>query len=179
MRLFLAIDLPDEAKKAVEKQLLPLQREYPYFKWVDSLNYHITLHFFGDVAKPDKIIRFMNELVYDIPQFYLYSSELGLFIKDKITLYVEFQRNKALEKMVKRIKERSALGTSRKFVSHLTFSRYRIPSKQQYLLIKKKLKNFDPDIEFKVETIILFESIPGIQKPVYKKIAEFPLIIET
>lgn len=179
MRLFLAIDLPNEAKKTVEQQLLPLQREYPYFKWVDSMNYHITLHFFGDVGSPDRIIQSMNDLVYDMPSFYLYSSELGLFIKDKITLYVEFQRNKTLEKLVKRIKERSALGTSRKFVSHLTFSRYRIPSKQQYLLIKKKLKNFTPDIEFKVKTITLFESIPGIQKPVYKKIAEFPLLIET
>lgn len=179
MRLFLAIDLPEEAKKTVEEQLLPLQREYPYFRWVDAVNYHITLHFFGDVSSPDKIIQFMNELVYDIPLFYLYSSELGLFIKDNITLYIEFKRNKILEGLIKRIKEKSALGTSRRFLSHLTFSRYRIPSKQQYLLIKKKLKNFTLDIEFKVETITLFESILGTQKPVYKKIAEFPLLIET
>ncbi len=179
MRLFLAIDLPDEAKKAVEKQLLPLKREYADFRWVEPENLHLTLHFFGDVKNSDKIVEFMNDLVFDIPTFHLYSSELGLFIKNNITLYIGFQRNKILERVVRGIKERSALGTSRKFVSHLTFSRYRIPSKQQYLLIKKKLKNFALDIEFKVQTITLFESIPGTQKPVYKKIAEFPLLIES
>ncbi len=179
MRLFLAIDLPTETKKTIEKELRPLHQQYPNFRWVEQNNYHLTLHFFGDVKSPDGIIRFMNELVYDIPSFYLYSSKLGLFIKDNITLYIGFHRNKTLEGLVKRIKEKSALGTSRKFVSHLTFGRYRIPSKQQYLLLKKKLKNFVLDIEFKVQTITLFESIIGTPKPVYKKIAEFPLLNET
>ncbi len=178
MRLFLAIDLPGLAKRQVANQLLRFKREYPYFRWVEAANYHLTLHFFGEVSSADKISRFMNDLVYDTPSFYLYSLGLDLFIKDNIALYLEFKRNKILEKLVRRIKEKSALGTSssRKFVSHLTFSRYRIPSKQQYLLIKKKLKNFIPDIEFKVTTITLFESVPGFQKPVYKKIAEFPLL---
>lgn len=178
MRLFLAIDLPGQAKKSIEKQLETFHNEYPYFRWVESVNYHLTLHFFGDVSSPDKIMEWMNDLVYDIPSFYLYSSELGLFMKDNLTLYVRFQRNKILESLVKRIKERSALGTSRKFVSHLTFGRYKIPSKQQYLLLKKKLKKFDLDTDFKVETITLFESVLGTQKPVYKKIAEFPLLNE-
>lgn len=178
MRLFLAIDLPEETKKRVNAQLEPFYRQYPDFRWVDQANFHITLHFFGDVSNPDKIIKFMNELVFDIPSFYLYVADLDLFIKDNITLYIRFHRNKILEELVKRIKERSALGTSRKFVSHLTFGRYRIPSKQQYLLIKKKLKNFKLDTEFKVDAITLFESIAGTQKPVYKKIAEFPLLSE-
>lgn len=178
MRLFLAIDLPEATKKSVEKQLSPLRKQYPSFRWVDPENYHLTLHFFGDVRSADKISQWMSDLVYDVPSFYLYSLELGLFIKDSLTLYIGFQRNKILERLVKRIKERSALGTSRRFVSHLTFGRYRIPSKQQYLLIKKKLKNFALDIEFKVESITLFESVLGTQKPVYKKIVEFPLLTE-
>jgi 2'-5' RNA ligase len=147
MRLFLAIDLPPEAKKSVARQLADLRREYPYFRWVDPENYHLTLHFFGDV-KPEKINQWMSDLVYDMPTFYLYSSELDLFIKDNLTLYIGFYRNKELEGLVKKIKEKSALGTSRRFVSHLTFGRYRIPSKQQYLLIKKKLKKSSLDVEF-------------------------------
>ncbi len=178
MRLFLAIDLPGETKKAIAGQLKSFQQQYPNFRWVESSNYHLTLHFFGDISKQDKIIQFMNDLVYDIPSFYLYSAELGLFIKDSITLYIGFQRNKLLEQLVKKIKEKSALGTSRKFVSHLTFGRSRIPSKQQYLLLKKKLKNFPLEIEFKVKSITLFESVLGTPKPVYKKIAEFPLLME-
>jgi len=178
MRLFLAIDLPEDVKKNIEKQLISFRREYPYFRWVETPNLHMTLHFFGEVGDSDKINKLLEELLYDIPTFYLYSSKLGLFIKDNITLYISFYKNKTLENIVKRIKERSAKSTSRSFVPHLTFSRYRIPSKQQYLLIKKKLKNFALDAEFKVEKLTLFESVIGTPKPVYKKIAEYPLLSE-
>ncbi len=175
MRLFLAIELPQTIKRKLTKQLRPLQQEYPYIKWTSPENYHLTLHFFGD-EKPEFLKQILEEILYDAQEFYMYSSRADLFIKDNITIYIGFQRNKPLEKIAREIKERSAQGTSRKFIPHLTVGRYKIPSKQQYFLLKKKLQNLPVDIEFKVDKLILFDSILGKPKPTYKQITEFPLL---
>lgn len=176
MRTFLAIDLPQKIKKSLHSQLGKLYKEYPDIRWVSPENFHVTLHFFGEIGDPKREIEHIEESIYDVPSFHLYSSEAGLFIRHKITLYVEFQRNKTLERLVKAVREKLQLPHDKRFVPHLTIGRYRIPSKQQYLLMKKKLKNLQIDIDFEINTIILFESILESNKPIYKKIAKFSLL---
>ena len=179
MRLFLAIDLPPASKQKLHDQLKSIYQEYPYIRWVGQENFHITLHFFGEVNKADTIIKGMHDIVYDVPSFQLYSGETDLFIKNKITIYLGFARNKILEKLVEDIKARLAFPSEVKFIPHLALGRYRIPSKQQYLLLKKKIEHLKIDIDFTISHIILFESILETQKPVYKKVAKFSLFRET
>src|SRR5438477_13126131 len=105
MRLFLAINLPSDIKRKISKQIDKLKKEYPYFRFVTEENYHITLHFFGEIANPDKIIKKINDAIYDISPFFLYSFEANLFQRGKITIYLGFQRNKVIEKLVDEIKE--------------------------------------------------------------------------
>lgn len=175
MRLFLAIDLPAKAKHKLYNQLRSLREDYPDFRWVGEENYHITLHFFGEKSSADKIIGQINDSIYDTAPFHLYSFNTDLFIRGKIIIHLSFRRNKILERLVEELKNRLSLPSETRFVPHLTIGRYRIPSKQQYLHLKKKLKNLSIDISFEVTKLILFDSILESQKPAYKVVAEFPL----
>jgi len=179
MRLFLAIDLPKKTKKDLELQTREIKKDYPQFSWVSPDNYHITAHFFGEVKDKKRIKERIKNILYDQGDFYLYSLKAGLFINTKITIYLEFRREKKIEKLAAKIS--SSFGETfvrRKFLPHLTLARTRIPSKQQYFVIKKRLEKLKIDLQFHVKEVYLFQSILGGKKPVYKKLARFPLIKE-
>lgn len=178
MRLFLAIDLPEDIQTKLDKKLDAFRKEYPYLSWVSKENFHITLQFLGEVDTIEKIVPKIETAVYDIPSFYLYTSEADLFINNRITMYVTFNREKKLELLADKVREQLEMREDKKFIPHLTFARYRVPSKQQYFLIKKKLASLELDIEFLVNKIYLFESILGGKKPIYEKRAEFMLLSE-
>ncbi len=175
MRLFLAIDLPSNVKNKLHKQLKTLREDYPDYRWVTEENYHITIHFFGEKKSADKITQQITDATYYASPFHLYSFKTDLFMRGKIIIYLSFKRNKILEKLVDELKVRLSLPNDSRFVPHLTIGRYRIPSKQQYLHLKKKLKNLSIDISFEVRKLLLFESILESKKPIYKVVAEFPL----
>lgn len=177
MRLFLAINLPDSVKSSLHTQLRPLQQEYRQFLWTPPENYHITIHFFGEVVpiEVSKIKEKMEQIVFDIPPFHLFALGCDLFIHRKIALYLAFKRNKMLEEIAEKVKREFQAHEPTQFISHLTVGRYKIPSKQQYLLLKKKLNNLPVDIEFPVNAVTLFESVPERKSPVYKNIADFVL----
>ncbi len=175
MRLFLAIEIPEEIKQDIFKELASLQREYPYFRWTPPENYHITIHFFGNVSSAERYQHSIDELTYAIPPFYMYSSKAKLFMRENLTIFLQFQRVKLLESLVKALRKKYNVPSNRKFTPHISFARAKIPSKQQYLLLKKKLKKLNIDAKFNVESFVLLESILGTEKPFYKTITEFSL----
>lgn len=175
MRLFLAIDLPSAVKIKLAGQLRELKADYKYLRWLPEKSYHATLLFFGEITKPDKIIKGVEEIVYDIPSTHLYSQSAGIFVKSKITLYLELRRDKNIEKLVEEVRERLNMKSNKKFVLHLTLARYKLPSKQQYFVLKKRLAAIPIDIDFAVSKIYLYESILDHGKPLYKKVATFHL----
>ncbi len=175
MRLFLAIDLPKQAKQSIASQLENFKKEYPYFRWVDESRLHITLHFFGDRKDEKRLVEQIENAVYDVEPFRLYASEANLFIKNTIVLHLTFQRNRTLERLVAQIREKFQIDSKIRYVPHLTIARYRIPSKQQYLLIKKKVGRLNIDVVFEITQITLFNSVIESEKPLYKTIASIPL----
>lgn len=170
MRLFLAIELPIKIKSKLSKQLKEIKKDYPQFNWIPEENYHLTLHFFGDVVSLPKLIDRLKEELYDKESFYLYSTNCGVFINKKIILYLGFRKEKKL------LIIEDIIGNKKNFIPHLTFARCRIPSKQQYYVLKKKIEKLKINIEFPVKELTLFESLPNGKYPIYKKIAHFPLI---
>lgn len=178
MRLFLAIDLPSVVKKQLERQLKEIKQVYPDFNWVAVENFHITLHFYGERSDDEKIIEQLKKVLFDQESFYLYSSRVNLFINRKIVIYLEFRREKKLEQLVEKIRTTFPPGSyqERKIIPHLTLARCRIPSKQQYFVLKKMLKKLTINISFPVKKVILFESILGGRKPIYKKRDEINLL---
>lgn len=182
MRTFLAIDIPTPIQEKLAKQLSELKEDYQQFSWVSPENFHITLQFFGEVENIEKLKKKIETAVYDIPAFHMFSQGADVFIHHKIVLHVLFQRQKIVEELVERV--RNAVGQVEhysqqyKFVPHVTIARSKIPSKQQYFHLKKKLERMDIDIDFPVNKIFLYQSILESQAPVYKKLVEFPLVLE-
>ncbi len=50
MRVFAALPLPGSALRALDGVVQPLRRAHPRLRWVAPDNYHITLHFFGELG---------------------------------------------------------------------------------------------------------------------------------
>ncbi len=178
MRLFVAIDLPLSVKKKVEKELVKIKQLYPDFRWVPRENFHITLQFYGERKDEEKIKEQLERSLFDQQSFYLYSTYVGLFINKKIVIYLGFRREKKLEQLVDKVK--AAVTTNsygeKKFIPHLTLARCRIPSKQQYFALKKRLSKLKINISFPVKKVTLFESILEGKAATYKKKGEIFLI---
>lgn len=179
MRLFLAIDLPEAAKAALAQQLVPLQKEYPVFNWVQPQNYHLTVHFFGETPKSKEIIEKTKQILYDQEQFYLYATEIDFFMKKNvnITIYLTFRRERLLEELIGKARDafEQEFRETNPFVPHITLARCRIPSRQQYFHMKKKIQRVGIDLEFPVKAVTLFESIISDRKPVYREVVRIPL----
>jgi len=170
MKLFLAIDLSSKIKAEIESQLEPLKKEYPQFTWIPSKNYHITIHFYGEVKDEKKLVERLKTELFDKESFYLYGGKLDLFMHDKIIIFLKFYKEKKLFLIEKELADK------KDFVPHLTFGRCKIPSKQQYFVLKKRLTKSNVDISFPVKELILFQTISNGQFPHYKKLAKIPLL---
>jgi 2'-5' RNA ligase len=177
MRLFIGIEVPDEVKKQVTKQLNVFQNKHKDFNWTIPENYHITVHFLGEVAPEylNPLKKKIEESLFELPTFHLFSGECDLFMRHNITIYMGFSREKKLEHVVERINTVFASHSEQKYLPHLTLAKYRIPSKQQYLALKKEVEHLELEVDFPVDSIYLYESKLGGRNPVYEKIHEFKL----
>lgn len=177
MRLFLAIELSDKIKQELESQLEDIKKQHPDFTWVTPENFHITVHFFGEMYDAAILKKKIKDLLYDQEEFHLYSANVDVFAHQKLLMYLNFRREKKLEGLADKIRN-NFIGpyVDQKFVPHLTIGRGRRSSKQQYFVLKKRVEKIPIDIAFKVNKVVLFESILTGKKPVYKKLASFSLI---
>ena len=177
MRLFLAIELPDKIKDQIDLGLTEIKKQYQDYRWVPKEKYHITIEFFGETEKFEMIKKTITDLIYDQPSFYLYSTDVDLFINKNIKMFLNFRREKKLETLSEIIKQKFNIEVKNniKFIPRLTIGRTRISSKQQYFVLKKRLKEIMVNVEFPVKKIILFDSI-STGTPIFKKVAQFPLI---
>jgi len=152
MKLFLAIELSDKTKKEITDQLTGFKKTYPQFQWEPTKNYDILVHTFGEFSNHKTIIDKLESALFDKKIFYLYSREVGLTIQSKITLYLYFMREKEIERISEGIREEFQVTQDLgKYFPRLTLANYKIPSKQQYFVIKKRLASLDIDLSFKIK----------------------------
>jgi 2'-5' RNA ligase len=135
IRSFIAIELPEEAKKGLARLRKGLERdEHKFVKWVDPESIHLTLKFLGDIPsrRVTEITEAMKKAVQGISPFSLEISGLGAFpnLKQVRVLWVgvggELDRLSTLQQNVD--SGLAALGFAkeeRPFVPHLTLARIR------------------------------------------------------
>ena len=158
MKMQLMIELSDETRKQIVEQLADFRKLYPQFQWEKIENYYILVHSFGEFSDKKRTIDKLETALFDKNLFYLYSFEVALTIGNNIVLFMDFKREKEIERISESIKRISTrLESSEKFVPRLILAKYKIPSKQQYFVIKKRLSNLEVDISFKVNKLSLFE----------------------
>jgi 2'-5' RNA ligase len=178
MKLFLGINLPEDAIQKVYEQTDPIRRDYPDFNWVPTDNLHVTLYHIGEVAdtKIPLVVEYVENSIYDVEKTHLFARATDLFINTKqIILYMSFLRNKVIEDVHERMLTLFEDKSTKKYIPHLTMARYKIPSKQQYFHLKKKLHDLDVELDFSVTQIHLYQSIDRARNPLYNIIKSFPL----
>jgi len=151
MKTQLMIELSDKTKKQIVDQLADFRKLYPQFQWGRIEDYNILVHSFGEFSDKKSTIKLLETALYDKNTFYLYSFEVAMTIQNNISIFIDFRREKEIERISESINE------VEKFVPRLILAKYKIPSKQQYFVIKKRLSNIEVDISFKVNKLSLFE----------------------
>ena len=51
-RLFLGVEIPDDAKRAIAAAIEPLREVFPRVRWLPAANWHVTLKFLGPTLSP-------------------------------------------------------------------------------------------------------------------------------
>ena len=178
MKLFLAIDIPNQVKKQISEQIEPLKKDNPFFSWLPEHNYLLNVYTLGDVEKVklEPVKQRISDLLYASEGFHMFSLAVEMTISQKITIYMSFKRQKKLELIESIIASELHAKQNYKYVPQLTIARWKIPSKQQYFHLQNKLENMIVNIEFPVPYISLYQNIDQPDAPVYDKITEFPLL---
>jgi 2'-5' RNA ligase len=135
IRSFIAIELPEEAKKGLARLRKELERdEHKFVKWVDPGGIHLTLKFLGNIPskRVTEITEAMEKAAQGISPFHLEISGLGAFpsLKQARVFWVGIGgETDKLSKLQQSIDSAlAALGFAkeeRPFVPHLTLARTR------------------------------------------------------
>lgn len=177
MRLFLGIELPQAERESLYKQLIPLIRKYPSFKWTHPDLYHATLQFFGEVEDVKKLSESIKTTLFDKERFTLYGLGLGLFQTTELVLHMTYRREKKVDEIVKSLETTyPTFVKQRAFVFHTCIGRAPRSSKQQFFLLRKILENTEIDISYPVNSLILFASSKNSEGRKFIKVEEFPLL---
>ncbi len=182
-RIFVAIDISDEARHEVSNYISELRREFPDIKvgWDRPEKLHLTLKFLGDADDEQikklceiclKISSEISDLKFEITKTGVFSSPqnarvLWLGIKGDVE---ELRKiNSILESECEKIgfeKEK------RNYRPHLTIGRIREP-KKAFELAKAHLENKFEPVGFEVSEIVIYESELRPTGSVFQKIKGF------
>ncbi len=172
MRSFIAIDLPENVKKEIQK----IQAQLPDFlgKKIETGNLHLTLKFLGEIDE-DKIKTVKEKLkIINTASFDLEIDGAGVFSPSYIRIvWLHIKGAEVLQKVVD-----SVLGDifkpEERFMGHLTVARVKnIKNKKEFLENIKKIEI--PTMKFKARCFRLMKSDLRPEGPVYSVLEEYDL----
>lgn len=176
MRLFIAIEFPDDVKKA----LIRLRKDIPGARWVPAEHIHLTLAFLGEV---DETIlgRLTGELSHiQSPAFNLCFTGTGCFPDRRRprVLWVGLEPEPRLNVLAAKV--RAAVlacdipQEERPFTPHVTLARLKLPaSRDAGAFLDQHIKKILPPLS--VREFTLFQSRLTPQAAVHIPIKIFPL----
>jgi 2'-5' RNA ligase len=184
-RLFIAIDISEEARVAASAYINRLKNEWPGYRisWTKPENLHLTLKFLGDVEEK-RIVEIANAIgkaAIGASNFQLEASGTGVFPsarKPKV-LWLGFKEESGnLESLAERLEEKcEEIGfpkDERKFSPHLTIVRVRDPRSAR-LLADLHVKNEFGSVRFNVNRVVLYESKLDPNGSIYTPLSSAPL----
>lgn len=136
MRLFIAIQLSEEMKKALTACMHDLKKQGVEGNYVPARNLHMTLAFIGEYDDPVRVKRIIESV--PLPPFRLSFSEKGNFGN---LIWIGVKGNQKLKTYVKNLRE--ALKAAEvpvdhdKFVPHITLIRKAVWKKEYHVQVKK------------------------------------------
>lgn len=81
MRLFIAIDFPEDIKEILLQKIELFKKSFPEFKWIKKPALHLTIKFIGETepALAQEIPSRLKDALNKMPSFSLSTSQLGFF----------------------------------------------------------------------------------------------------
>ena len=184
MRVFIAIELPQEIKDTLGRLQAKLKAAGADVKWVDPKNIHLTLKFLGEIDEQisDRVSTKLAEICFGRKQFNLSLSSCGAFpnINSPRVIWAGIEQgDKEIKTIADAIETQlesiGILKESREFSSHITLGRTRSSKNRQELaktlseLSTKPLKD-----QFPASKITLFKSTLTPLGPIYETLQDFP-----
>jgi 2'-5' RNA ligase len=177
MRLFVAVDVPATARRALSTAITPLRQRHDGLRWARAASWHITLAFLGEVSVGGRI-RAVNALhratAWATPCPVTLTGRLGRF-GDRVLWAALEPDDDSLRMLVDDIRrelEASGLPVDdRPFRAHLTLARGR---RGQTMPRQRTLAAPGLPCRWLVATVVLMSSRPG-QRNGYRTIATWPL----
>jgi RNA 2',3'-cyclic 3'-phosphodiesterase len=178
LRLFVAIDVAEAAKDAVDEAFRPWREEFPRARWVPRENWHVTLKFLGRTWPrlrewvPERV----EAAVRDVPSFPIRLAGVGSFPSRRRgrVLWAGVDDADRLAEVATRLDE--ALRDefepeARPFHAHLTVARSDPPVQLPPAYAETPLGT----APWTVREVVLYRSHLRRPAPVYEPIARVPL----
>jgi 2'-5' RNA ligase len=179
LRLFVAIDLPDDVRALVDAGIAPLRERFPRARWVPTRNQHVTLKFLGTTwpRLVDGVVQTVGGVAAAHEPFETRVAELGAFpsARRARVLWVGLEDPAArLAAISADLDERLSKDfppEKRGFTPHLTLARFEPPVRLEDDLGEIGVESRP----FGVEWLVVYRSHLQRPAPVYEAIATFPL----
>lgn len=183
-KLFLAIRVPINIE--LEAIIKDMRRNFGFMEvhWIEPKYLHLTLKFFGPTSdkRSKKIIDLLSQLFEDTKVFDVTICKLAMFGSRGApkVLWMGIEQEQELKDLVKSIQsEIDKIYTykdNQNFVPHISIGRIiKTNSNPTFQKQLKKLRDIDYPT-FKVDNIVLLESIIGKNEVEYKEVECFKLL---
>ena len=176
MRLFIAFDVPDDAKEYMAKVQGIIGNNLAEIRWVKKEQMHLTLKFLGEV-QPDiatKIREELGKIRFD--SFMVYLNSIGVFPNENYirVVWIGLEPEKRIIGLQRGIDEKlkKLFKKEKDFKAHITLGRVKyVGNKEQFF---SKLKSIKAEKKsFRVDSFKLMKSTLTWQGPVYEVVEEF------
>lgn len=183
MRLFIACEIPYDARKKLFTLQKIIGEEDARIKWVEQDNIHLTIKFLGEVN--DENVDGIRESLLSIKSkpIEAHLSGFGVFPSESYirVLWVGLEPAAEIEKLHREIDDAlSGLGFKHetRFQTHVTLGRVRSVRNKEGLvkkILKLKCKGTEIGESFKIDCFKLKKSTLTPQGPVYEDVASVSL----
>lgn len=187
-RIFIAVEISEEARRKVAEYISNLKSEFFDVKvgWDKPEKLHLTLKFLGDTneVQLETLKEICAVISSGIPNFNLQISETGIFPSPRNARILWLGVDCDVEKLQK---INSSLETEcetigfkkekRIYKPHLTIGRIREPQKAKKLALTHLENEFEP-VEFEVSELVIIESKLQPSGSIYTEIQNFKFKIQ-
>lgn len=183
MRAFLAVELPEDIRRALAQLQRRLAESRADVKWTEEANLHITMRFLGEISQEQReaVEQLVTRLALRHHGQPVSLSELGAFPSASAprVIWVGVGEGSAwLRELASQIEE--GLGDlgfakeDRAWTAHVTLGRVRSPKRRADLAAQLRQTTWQPPQAFRVAHLTLFQSTLAGSGPIYSALARAP-----
>lgn len=163
MRLFVAVDIPDNISEKIEK----INLDSFEGKKVEKENYHINLLFLGETEDTEKIIKNLDEIKFK--KFNVTLNGFSAFPNlNVVRVLLVKAESKELINLQKQISEKLDAKGERDYIPHLTLMRVKETKEEYKTFFNKTFKE-----QFEAENFRLYKSVLTREGPKYEILKTF------